>query len=281
MCMLEAISTMIRPENEEFFKEYIPGSLWEKRMENGWFFYGGMVDETACGAMVAELQGVTLVIHSIYVAPGYRGLGVATELLFTLEDMAHLYYIPSIRVELLEDPEGEAGLQKLLQIFTTNIKETGNVQYEFDGTQVNWEKLHLRKQISNCCVTLEDCDEALRQQVNARMEEASRCYVPLPFRAQNYDAKHSMIYRDHSGIQGILLMHRTEDGIYILDYMGNFGDHPEVFLGLLNGVVATFRGKEQQCRFHVACVNDKVAALMNKLIRIPPRRELTARIAVS
>ena len=94
--MLEAISTMIRPENEEFFKEYIPGSLWEKRMENGWFFYGGMVDETACGAMVAELQGVTLVIHSIYVAPGYRGLGVATELLFTLEDMAHLYYIPSI-----------------------------------------------------------------------------------------------------------------------------------------------------------------------------------------
>lgn len=195
-------------------------------------FYGGMVDETACGAMTAELQGVTLVIHSIYVAPGYRGLGVATELLFTLEDMAHLYYIPSIRVDLLEDPEGEAGLQKLLQTFTTNIKETGNVQYEFDGTQVNWEKLHLRKQISNCCVTLEDCDEALRQQVITRMEGASRCYVPLPFRAQNYDAKHSMIYWNHSGIPGILLMHRTEDGIY-------------------------------------------VAALMSKLIRIPPRRELT------
>lgn len=279
--MLEAISTTIGPENAEFFREYIPKGLWEKRQEAGWFFYGGIVDDTACGAVTAELQGVTLVIRSIYVAPEYRRLGVATELLFTLEDLAYSCHIPLIRIALLEDRKEETGLQNLLRRFTTDIKETGNVQYEFDGTQVNWGKLHLRKQRPDGCIALEDCDEALQRQMNIRMEGAYRCYVALPFQAQNYDAKHSMIYRDASGVQGILLMHRTADGIYVLDYMGNFGDRPEVFLGLLNGVLATFQGEEQQCRFHVACVNDKVTALMSKLVQIPPRRELLARIAIS
>lgn len=274
------ISTLVGTENKEFFEDYAPTELWTHLQEDGWFFYGAIVADTACGAIVAELQGITMVIQSIYVAPGYRNMGVATELLMTLQEEAKRYGCPAIRMRFMEDLEQEPGIQHLIRMFTSEISRTGNAQYEFDGTQVLWDKMHLKKEKTEGCMPLAECDKQSIEQVKQCVEHSSRCYIPLPFHIEEYDRKHSVAYYKHNKLQGLLLMHQAEDGVYVLDYMGNFGEEPDVFLKLLNNVTATFQGTETECRFRVACVNEKVEGLMKKLVQTEPRYELEARIPI-
>lgn len=278
--MSEIISTLVGVENKEFFEDYAPVELWRHCQEDGWFFYGAIVGDTACGVIVAELQGITMVIQSLYVAPGYRNMGVATELLMTLQEEAKRYSCPAIRMRFMEDLEQEPGIQHLIQMFTSEISRTGNAQYEFDGTQVCWEKMHLKKEKTEGCMVLAECDKRLAEQVKQCVERSSRCYVPLPFRMENYDKRHSVIYYKHHKLQGIMLMHQAKDGVYVLDYMGNFGEEPDVFLKLLNCATASFQGTETECRYRVACINEKVGSLMKKLIQIESRYELEARIPI-
>lgn len=279
--MSEVISTVLGDENKEFFTEYVPRELWQYCGSEDWFFYGIIAEDTACGAVAAQLQGIVLELRSIYVAPGYRGMGAATELFSTLKETAQKCGCTMLRLSFLEDLEDEPGLQHLLRIFTDDISRTGNTQYEFGGEQVNWSKMHLNRKKPEGSMTLAECSESLIRQLGTCVENASRCYIPLPFQAESYDLQHSVIYYKHQNIQGILLMHQGEDGVYVIDYMGNFSEETDVFLKLLNGVVASFQGEEETCRFRTACVNEKVAALMEKLVQAKPRYEVEARIRIA
>lgn len=279
--MSEVISTLLGDENKEFFTEYIPGELWQYCGSEDWFFYGAIAADTACGAVVAQLQGIVLELRSIYVAPGYRSMGAATELLNTLKELAEECGCTMLRLSFLEDLEGEPGLQHLLRIFTDDISRTGNIQYEFSGEQVNWSRMHLNRKKPEGSMTLAECSESLIRQLESCVENASRCYIHLPFRAESYDLQHSVISCKHQKIQGILLMHQGKDGVYVIDYMGNFSEEMDVFLKLLNCVVASFQGEEGTCRFRAACINEKVAALMESLVQVKPRYEVEARIQIA
>lgn len=257
---------IIRIDNENIkaFSELIPEEIQVMLADGGAYVGLGTVeDDYACGQMIAEIEGQTVRIHSIYIAPEYRRRGFATELLIEMaESICEWESVYGYQIEFAESLEEENGLKPFLEYcgFELEPKEdTGTWSCQLGAIEPVWENKNLQMLV----IPYEQINNELLQQL--RREQPA-------ILAQDIDAGRiekdcSCVLANKNRLTGCLMVVR-EDEQLILEWVRITPTNSVQLLGMFQYAVEHAiekYGPEQT--LVVPVLNEKADALLKRMLR--------------